>query len=100
MDDKRYNELIVFVIRQTGWSLEYVRAIPFDFLMALVEELRYQRAVDNYNMASNFAMVIANWASAMGKRRYRVSDFVGYPPYRREDDDNKETGEPGESNTN
>ena len=76
------NELIVFVIRQTGWCLEYIRAIPFAQLQALAAELRYQKEIDDYRRTADFAMVIANWASAQGKRKFSMNDFMGEIPKR------------------
>lgn len=76
------NELMVFIIRQTGWSLEYIRAIPFAQLQALEAELRYQKALDNYQRTADFAMVIANWASAQGKRKFSMTDFMDEIPKR------------------
>ncbi len=82
--DTKRDELIVFVIRETGWTLEYVRELPLDDLFALVKELSYQKAIDEYKMALNFAMVISNWATAMSKhKRYRPTQFVGEPPDRK-----------------
>ena len=80
------NDLIVLLMREFGWTLEYtthlVGTLPIKKLNALIKELKYQKAVENYQIASNFAMIIASWASAQSKRTYRVSDFIGQPPSR------------------
>ena len=83
------DELIVFLMREFGWSLEYtvglVKTLPVKKLNTLIAELTYQRAVEDYQIASNFAMIIANWASAQTKgRKYKVTDFIGQPPQRTE----------------
>lgn len=81
------DELIVFLMREFGWTLEYaselVGRLPLRKLNALVEELRYQKALDDYKMSANFAMVLANWASAQGKRKFRSTDFIGQAPQRK-----------------
>ena len=33
-----YNSLIAFMVKETGWSLEYIRSMPFSDLMALAAE--------------------------------------------------------------
>ena len=80
------NELIVFLMREFNWTFEYtqtlVRTLPVKKLNALVKEIRYQKALEDYRTAANFAMIIANWASAQGKRKYDVSEFIGQPPSR------------------
>ena len=85
------DELVVFLIRELGWSLEYtvelVKTLPIKKLNALIEELKYQKDIENYQIASNFAMVLSNWASSKGKRSYSISDFIGQPPTRGKKDD-------------
>ena len=81
------DEFVVFLMREFGWSLEYtvglVKTLPTKKLNALMAELQYQRATENYRIASNSAMIIANWARAQPKgRNYKVSDFIGHPPRR------------------
>ena len=85
------DELIVLFMRRFGWTLEYtvnlVNTLPLNKLQVLIKEVKFQKALEDYEVARNFAMVIANWASAQGKKRYRISDFIGSPPRR---DDYKE----------
>lgn len=85
------DELIVYLIRTLGWTYEYaasfVRKTSLRRLNAFITELKYQEAVAKYETATNFAMLLANWASAQGKRRYRVTDFIGQPPRRPEQHD-------------
>lgn len=81
------DEVIVFLMREFGWTLEYtqnlVRTLPLKKLNALIAEVKFQRAVDDYQLASNSAMIIANWASAQAKnKKYKISDFIGQPPRR------------------
>jgi len=80
------DELIVSLMRQFGWTLEYttnlVNTLPLNKLQALVKEFRFQESMSEYRTAQNFAMVIANWASAQGKKKYRIRDFIGDPPRR------------------
>jgi len=81
------NEIVVLLMREFGWTLEYtvglVRKLPIKKLNALIEELNYQKRVEQYNISSNFAMCLANWATSRSKnKRYRVTDFIGPPPQR------------------
>lgn len=82
------DELIVFLMRSfPGWTLEYttnlVLNLPIKKLNALTEELRFQKAMEDYQIASNFAMIISNWASSKSRgRKYKITDFIGEPPSR------------------
>ena len=81
------DELVVFLMREFGWELEYttklVQTLPVKKLNALVKEVQYQKSVEDYQTATNFAMIIANWASAQSKNKnYKVIDFIGKPPNR------------------
>lgn len=38
MSITNYNSLIAFIVKETGWSLEYIRSMPFADLMALATE--------------------------------------------------------------
>jgi len=80
------DEMVIFLMRQFGWTFEYavhlVTTLETGRLNALIREAEYQQAVDDYRTACNFGMLIANWASAQGKRRYRVNQFVGNKPRR------------------
>jgi hypothetical protein len=64
-------ELITFIIRQTGWHLEYVKSLPVHEALELVGELRFQKSVDDYNAAVNFAMAVRG-----------VREFLNKPPQR------------------
>lgn len=80
------DEIVVFLMREFGWSLEYttnlVKTLETGRLNALLKELEYQRKTDAYESASNFAMVLATWASSQGKKRYGAQDFIGRAPQR------------------
>lgn len=78
----KYNELIVFVIRETSWSLEYVRSIPYDQLLALTNELVYQKAVDEYKRDYPLATLLAVLTSDKNKHR-KPEDFLGKSPQRK-----------------
>jgi len=85
------DELVVFLMREFGWSLEYtvnlVQTLPIKKLNALVRELRYQKAMDDYKQAANAAMVVACLSSSKQRRR-SAKDIIGQPPRRI---DSKET---------
>jgi len=76
-----YDELIAFVIRETGWSLEYTRNLPLYYLHALVEEFRYIREQEAYERAHNAALIVCTLASSQ-TRRYKPCDIIGEPPKR------------------
>ncbi len=75
------NEVVGFIIRETGWTLEYIYSLPLKTLSALVEELAYQKAVDNYQQAHNAALIVSVLCSS---REHYVSceDIIGKPPER------------------
>lgn len=76
--------MIVFVIRETGWTLEYIRQIPYKQLMTLVNELAYQKEVELYNRNYYLGVIAAILTSDKTHRR-KAEDFVGRPPKRRVD---------------
>ena len=86
MKTDRYDELIVFIIRETGLSLEYIRKIPYSQLTSLVDELSYQKAIDNYNRNYPLGVIAAILASDVNRKR-RPEDFIGRPPKRKGKDD-------------
>ena len=79
------DELIVYIILNTGWTLEYttelVKNLPIKKLNAFIKELQYQKSLEDYKIASNFALIVATMASS-SKRKYKVTDIVGRPPQR------------------
>ena len=84
------DELIIFIIRETGWTfpetLRFVTETPIKKLNTFVEELQYQKAVDDYKLAANFAVIVATLASSK-QRKYKVTDIVGQPPTRKVEPD-------------
>ena len=81
METWNYNEIVTFVIRETGWSLEYIRKLPIEELFALVDELSYQKKVDEYNR--NYPLgILAAILTSDKQRHKKPSDFIGYPPKR------------------
>lgn len=78
-----YNEIIVFIVRKTGWTLEYVRALSLKDLQLFVEELNHQEEIADYVMRYNFAICLANWANSQGRKKYRPEQFIGGMPQRK-----------------
>lgn len=76
------NETIAFVIRETGWTLEYIRSLPVSVFYALVDELAYQKAVRDYWLECNFATVMATMINLWSKRRVTAIELVGELPKR------------------
>ncbi len=77
------NEAISFLVRETGWNLQYIRSLPITELYALVDELSYQKAVEDYRQECRFAALMATQINLWSKRRITVSELVGQPPERR-----------------
>jgi len=77
-----YDELVAFVIKETGWTLEYIRNLPLKDLYLLVDELSYQKQLDDYRQACNFAAVMATLINLWSKRKVRPQELVGQPPKR------------------
>ena len=82
------DELIVWLCLTCGWTYEYSREFatktPVHVLNAFVEELKYQKAVEDYRMAQNFAILLTVWANAQKRgNHFRMTDFIGQPPHRK-----------------
>ena len=77
-----YDELVAFVIKETGWTLEYIRNLPLKDLYLLADELSYQKQMDDYRQACNFAAVIAKLNNLWSKRKVIPQEIVGQPPKR------------------
>ncbi len=84
------DELIVFLILKTGWTLEYttnlVKKLSIPKLNALIAEICYQEDLEQYRTACNFAMIVITLVSSK-RRRYRISDIVGKKPRRKNEVD-------------
>ncbi|KKL71756.1 hypothetical protein LCGC14_2091730 [marine sediment metagenome] len=79
-----YDESLVFIIRETGWTLGETRSLTINEFTLIVSELSYQKAVDDYKLAHNAAMI----ACMLAKKGTKVTDFIGQCPVRE-----KEKGE-------
>lgn len=77
MNGSRYNEAVVYMVRHTGWSLEYIRKMPVDLLHTFVEELKYQGQVEDYNKNHLLALIL----TALTKDT-TVEDILGPAPKR------------------
>lgn len=84
---------IALIVRETGWSLEYIRHLPLTYLAALVEEIQYQHAVESYERAYNAALIVCTLASTR-TRHYKPKDIIGEPPKRRSMAKNQLSKEP------
>ena len=75
------NELIALIVKETGWSLEYIRNQPLSYLYALAEEFQYRRAIETYQHAYDSALVVCTLASSR-TRHYKPEEIIGEPPKR------------------
>lgn len=76
-------DLIALIIRETGWTLEYVLEQPVSTIRALAEEINYQKAEESYQAASNAAMIVCALINSKD-RHYQVEEIIGHPPERRD----------------
>jgi hypothetical protein len=80
------DELIVYLCLVCHWpyeeSLKFVRQTPIKKLNVFIEELQYQKAVEDYRQAANFASIVCTMASSK-QRKYKVQDIIGPPPARK-----------------
>ena len=74
---RNYNELVVFIVRETGWTLEYIGHIKFAKLQVLAEELQHQKDIDDYNRNRVVALLVTCWA-----KDAKLEDIIGLPPVR------------------
>ena len=72
--------LVAFIIRETGWTLEYVRNLPLEDLFLLANEFTELKKGEDYQQAYNFASMIATMVNLWSKNRIKPEDIVGYPP--------------------
>lgn len=71
----------MFLVRETGWTLEYIRELPVRKYYALLEELSYQKALDDYRTAYNSVLIVSALISTK-QRRVTPTDIIGHPPQR------------------
>lgn len=81
------DELIVYLCLNLGWTFEYackfVKETPIKKLNVFVTELQYQKAIEDYRIASNFATIVCTMASSK-RQKYKVTDIIGQPPQRKQ----------------
>lgn len=83
--DTKTNEMIVFVISETGWTLDYIRNMSFLDFIVVQNELMYIKARRDYQLMQGFASLMAttvNCNVGRGGRTYKAEDFIGSPPTR------------------
>jgi hypothetical protein len=83
------NKVITLIIRETGWTLDYIRAQPVSTLFALVNEIAYQRAVEDYRQDCRSASVMTTMINLWAKKQVSVDEIIGQPPERRNMEDDK-----------
>jgi hypothetical protein len=80
------DELIVWLCLTLGWTFDeahtFATKTSIKKVNAFVEELQYQKAIEDYRIASNFAVIVATMASSK-QRKYKVTDIIGQPPTRK-----------------
>ena len=77
------DELIVFLMREFGWTLEYtrklVKKLPISQLNALIAETKYQKDMEDYQLR---ATIISAAINPHTKHPKSVKDIIGDPPTR------------------
>jgi hypothetical protein len=66
------------------YATELVKTLPIKKLNAMVDEMTYQRAMDDYKLLCNFSLIIATMVSTK-QRKYKVSEIAGQPPHRKQE---------------
>ncbi len=64
--------------------MEYIRDQPVSLLHALIDELSYQKAIENYRRDCQFGALEATLINLWSKSRVTVSELIGNPPERKE----------------
>ena len=78
----RLNETIVLIARETGWTLEYIRSQPVNYVQALVNEITFQKSTESYQAAYNSAMIVCALVNSK-ERHYKPEEIIGQCPERR-----------------
>jgi len=73
---------ITLLVRETGWTLEYIREQPVSHIQALLTELDYLRAAEAYQGAYNSALIVCSLISSR-ERHYKPEEIIGERPERR-----------------
>jgi hypothetical protein len=73
---------ITLLIRETGWTLEYIRGQPVSYLQSLLNEISYQKSLESYKETYNSAMVVCAFVNSK-ERHYKPEDIIGNAPERR-----------------
>jgi len=79
------DQLIVYLCFVLHWTFpeacQFVKETPLKKVKAFIKELEYLKSLEDYQIASNFAGIIATMGSSQ-KHKYRVPDIIGQPPRR------------------
>jgi len=75
------DDLIALIVKETGWTLEYIREQPLIYLYALVEEIWYLRSIESYAHSYNAALIVCALVSTR-TRRYKPENIIGKCPER------------------
>ncbi len=79
------DETIAFIVRETGWTLEYIRSLPVSQFSALLEELGYLAQLEQYSHAHDAALIVCTLANSK-THQYKPEDIIGEPLERRRKD--------------
>ena len=90
-------ELVVYIARKLGWSLEVIgKLTPIQFI-TLYNELAYQESLDiwreQYNLAILLAAIYNTIPRGRGARTLEAKDFYNVPRPTRGGEDRKVMGE-------
>jgi hypothetical protein len=76
------NEAIVTIARETGWTLEYIRSLPVDYLQVILNEITFQKTSESYQATYNAAMIVCALINSEDKH-YTPEEIIGERPERR-----------------
>jgi hypothetical protein len=76
-------EILVFLARETHLTKAEIEAIPLEALPDIIDELKFQKAMDEYREASNAALIAATLVNLFSKKRTSIVDLIGPAPQRK-----------------
>lgn len=80
MEQPKSNEVVVFLARELGWSLEQIGKLGIQQANELIQELTHQKAVEVYREDYRFAFLASVVCNLVSKNPMTPDDFIGQPP--------------------
>ena len=81
MEDSEYIQIMAFLSRETHWTLTEIKAFHVESLGPLIDELKYQKAMDDYRAQANAALIAVTFNRSQGGKA-TIEELIGEPPER------------------